>query len=238
MIKKNLVNLLSHAKKYVVYNVLCQWIALLAQIAAIFTISGLLEKIIFGNVSLNGELWTEIGKSAIILLAVIVIRYLCDRLAAKSSYAASVDVKRILREKIYNKLLKLGVSYRDKVSTSEVVQLSTEGVEQLETYFGKYLPQLFYSLLAPVTLFIILSFVDFKASLVLLICVPLIPVSIVAVQKFAKKLLNKYWGIYTSLGDSFLENLQGLTTLKIYEADEMKAKEMKKKAKTMEAPKM
>lgn len=230
MIKKNLINLLSHAKKYVVYNVLCQWIALLAQIAAIFTISGLLEKIIFGNVSLNGELWTEIGKSAIILLAVIVIRYLCDRLAAKSSYAASVDVKRILREKIYNKLLKLGVSYRDKVSTSEVVQLSTEGVEQLETYFGKYLPQLFYSLLAPVTLFIILSFVDFKASLVLLICVPLIPVSIVAVQKFAKKLLNKYWGIYTSLGDSFLENLQGLTTLKIYEADEMKAKEMDEEA--------
>ena len=230
MIKKNLVNLLSHAKKYVVYNVLCQWIALLAQIAAIFTISGLLEKIIFGNVSLNGELWTEIGKSAIILLAVIVIRYLCDRLAAKLSYAASVDVKRILREKIYNKLLKLGVSYRDKVSTSEVVQLSTEGVEQLETYFGKYLPQLFYSLLAPVTLFIILSFVDFKASLVLLICVPLIPVSIVAVQKFAKKLLNKYWGIYTSLGDSFLENLQGLTTLKIYEADEMKAKEMDEEA--------
>lgn len=230
MIKKNLINLLSHAKKYVVYNVLCQWIALLAQIAAIFTISGFLEKIIFGNVSLNGELWTEIGKSAIILLAVIVIRYLCDRLAAKSSYAASVDVKRILREKIYNKLLKLGVSYRDKVSTSEVVQLSTEGVEQLETYFGKYLPQLFYSLLAPVTLFIILSFVDFKASLVLLICVPLIPVSIVAVQKFAKKLLNKYWGIYTSLGDSFLENLQGLTTLKIYEADEMKAKEMDEEA--------
>lgn len=230
MIKKNLVNLLSHAKKYVVYNVLCQWIALLAQIAAIFTISGLLEKIIFEKVSLNGGLWTEIGKSAIILLAVIVIRYLCDRLAAKSSYAASVDVKRILREKIYNKLLKLGVSYRDKVSTSEVVQLSTEGVEQLETYFGKYLPQLFYSLLAPVTLFIILSFVDFKASLVLLICVPLIPVSIVAVQKFAKKLLNKYWGIYTSLGDSFLENLQGLTTLKIYEADEMKAKEMDEEA--------
>lgn len=230
MIKKNLINLLSHAKKYVVYNVLCQWIALLAQIAAIFTISGLLEKIIFGNVSLKDELWTEIGKSAIILLAVIVIRYLCDRLAAKLSYAASVDVKRILREKIYNKLLKLGVSYRDKVSTSEVVQLSTEGVEQLETYFGKYLPQLFYSLLAPVTLFIILSFVDFKASLVLLIGVPLIPVSIVAVQKFAKKLLNKYWGIYTSLGDSFLENLQGLTTLKIYEADEMKAKEMDEEA--------
>lgn len=104
--------------------------------------------------------------------------------------------------------------------------MAAEGVEQLETYFGKYLSQLFYSLLAPVTLFVILSFVSWKASLVLLICVPLIPLSIVAVQKIAKKLLNKYWGIYTELGDSFLENLQGLTTLKIYRSDEQKAQEM------------
>ena len=104
--------------------------------------------------------------------------------------------------------------------------MAAEGVEQLETYFGKYLSQLFYSLLAPVTLFVILSFVNWQASLVLLICVPLIPVSIVAVQKIAKKLLNKYWGIYTELGDSFLENLQGLTTLKIYRADEKKEEEM------------
>ena len=104
------------------------------------------------------------------------------------------------------------------------------GVEQLEIYFGKYLPQLFYSILAPVTLFIILSFISLKASAVLLICVPLIPISIVAVQKLAKKLLNKYWGLYTTLGDSFLENLQGMTTLKIYQADEMKAVEMDEEA--------
>ena len=108
--------------------------------------------------------------------------------------------------------------------------MSTEGVEQLEIYFGKYLPQLFYSILAPVTLFIILSFISLKASAVLLICVPLIPISIVAVQKLAKKLLNKYWGLYTTLGDSFLENLQGMTTLKIYQADEMKAVEMDEEA--------
>ena len=128
-------------------------------------------------------------------------------------------LKRILRDKIYSKLLRLGAAYREKVTTSEVVQMAAEGVEQLETYFGKYLAQLFYSLLAPVTLFVILSFVNWQASLVLLICVPLIPVSIVAVQKIAKKLLNKYWGIYTELGDSFLENLQGLMTLKIYRSD-------------------
>ena len=156
----------------------------------------------------------------------MLVRFICDRRASYASYKASVDVKRILREKIYEKLLRLGASYRENVSTSEVVQMSVEGVEQLETYFGRYLPQLFYSLLAPVTLFIILSFVNLKASLVLLICVPLIPLSIVAVQKIAKRLLNKYWGIYTELGDSFLENLQGLTTLKIYQSDKKKAEEM------------
>ena len=160
------------------------------------------------------------------LIVAVIIRFVCDQMATRASFAASVDVKRILREKIYEKLLSLGASYRENVSTSEVVQMSTEGVEQLEIYFGKYLPQLFYSILAPVTLFCVLSFVNLKASLVLLICVPLIPISIVAVQKIAKKLLNKYWGLYTTLGDSFLENLQGMTTLKIYQADEQKAKEM------------
>ena len=123
-------------------------------------------------------------------------------------------------------MLKLGASYSEQVSSSEVVQISTEGVEQLETYFGKYLPQLFYNLIAPLALFLILCRVSVKASVILLICVPLIPISIVVVQKIAKKLLNKYWSIYTGLGDSFLENLQGLTTLKIYQADQQKADEM------------
>lgn len=124
------------------------------------------------------------------------------------------DVKRILREKIYDQILRTGASYNEYVSSSEVVQVSTEWVEQLETYFGKYLPQFFYSLLAPITLFIIFSQVNLKASIILLICAPLIPISIVAVQKFAKKLLSNYCSVYTGLGDSFLENLQGLTTLK------------------------
>lgn len=221
MIKKRLVGLLSHAKKYIVYNVLWQWIALLAQITMIFTVAGLLEETLRGTAGSK-----EIYIAAFILAGAMLLRYFCDRMAVRASYAAGVDVKRILREKIYEKLLKLGTSYREQTSTSEIVQLATEGVEQLETYFGRYLPQLFYSLLAPVTLFMILSFVNRRASVILLICVPLIPVSIVAVQKFAKKLLNKYWGIYTNLGDSFLENLQGLTTLKIYQADEQKAKEM------------
>ncbi|MDM8209696.1 ABC transporter ATP-binding protein/permease [Mediterraneibacter glycyrrhizinilyticus] len=221
MIKKRLVGLLSHAKKYIIYQVVWQWLALLCQVVMIYSASMLLETALFREVTPRAAA----GYGVLVLVALI-LRFVCDRQASHASYRASVDVKRILRDKIYSKLLRLGAAYREKVTTSEVVQMAAEGVEQLETYFGKYLAQLFYSLLAPVTLFVILSFVNWQASLVLLICVPLIPVSIVAVQKIAKKLLNKYWGIYTELGDSFLENLQGLTTLKIYRSDEKKAEEM------------
>ena len=221
MIKTRLVGLLSHAKKYIVYTILWQWLALLSQVIAVFSIAELLEKVIYGSVTSK-----SVERTVLTLILVVVIRFFCERMGARSSYLACVDVKRILREKIYEKMLKLGASYREQVSSSEVVQVSTEGVEQLETYFGKYLPQLFYSLIAPVTLFVILCRVSLKASVVLLICVPLIPISIVVVQKIARKLLNKYWSIYTGLGDSFLENLQGLTTLKIYQADQQKADEM------------
>ncbi|HJD30045.1 MAG TPA: ABC transporter ATP-binding protein/permease [Candidatus Blautia avicola] len=231
MIKTRLVRLLSHAKKYIVYSILWQWAALLAQVLAVFSIAGLLGTLADNREDLVRTLGSlAVGRTALILVSAAAIRFLCERMAARASYGASADVKRILRKKIYEKLLKLGVSYKEKTSTSEVVQLSTEGVEQLEVYFGKYLPQLFYSLLAPLTLFGILSFVNLRASLVLLICVPLIPASIAAVQKLAKKLLSRYWGIYTELGDSFLENLQGLTTLKIYQADEQKAEEMDREA--------
>ena len=221
MIKTRLVGLLSHAKKYIVYTILWQWLALLSQVMAVFSIAGLLEKVFYGDVTTEG-----VQHTVITLILAVVVRFCCERMGARSSYLACVDVKRILREKIYEKMLKLGASYREQVSSSEVVQVSTEGVEQLETYFGKYLPQLFYSLIAPVTLFVILCRVSLRSSVVLLICVPLIPISIVVVQKVAKKLLNRYWSIYTGLGDSFLENLQGLTTLKIYQADQQKADEM------------
>lgn len=221
MIKTRLVGLLSHAKKYIVYTILWQWAALLSQVLAVFSIADLLERV--ADQTLTAAV---IQKTAVILLLVVAVRFLCERMGARSSYLACVDVKRILREKLYEKMLKLGASYSEQVSSSEVVQVSTEGVEQLETYFGKYLPQLFYSLIAPMTLFMLLCRVSLKASVILLVCVPLIPISIVVVQKIAKKLLNKYWSIYTGLGDSFLENLQGLTTLKIYQADQQKADEM------------
>ena len=227
MIKKRLVGFLSHAKKYIGYQVMWQWISLIAQMGAVFNIAELLESVFYGTVAES-----QVMRTVVVLILCVAVRFLCERMTAAASYKASVDVKKILRQKIYEKKLRLGASYREQVSTSEVMQVCTEGVEQLETYFGRYLPQLFYSLLAPLTLFIVLCRVNMKASVVLLICVPLIPVSIVAVQKIAKKLLNKYWSIYTGLGDSFLENLQGLTTLKIYQADDKKAVEMDEEAQT------
>lgn len=220
MIKTKLIKLLADSKKYIAYNIFWQWAALISQIIIVYIIANIIAKL---PTPLN---YMDVVK----LLAALAVRFVSDRLASMASYRASIDVKRVLREKIFDKLLRLGSSYNEQIATSQVVQLATEGVEQLETYFGKYIPQLFYSLLAPVTLFAVLAFVSVKAAAVLLICVPLIPVSIVAVQKFAKKLLNKYWGIYTELGDSFLENLQGLTTLKIYKADEMKAVQMDEEA--------
>lgn len=225
MIKTRLVRLLSHAGKYIVYNVLWQWCALMCQVAVVFSVASLLEAAAHGELETAG-----IFRTAAVLAAALLIRYLCDRGAARATYAASADVKRILREKIYEKLLRLGVSYREQISTSETVQMAAEGVEQLETYFGRYLPQLFYSLLAPLTLFVVLAPVSLKASAVLLVCVPLIPVSIVAVQKIASRLLAGYWETYAGLGDSFLENLQGLTTLKIYQADGQKAEQMDREA--------
>lgn len=225
MIKKRLIGLMADSKKYIVYNVAWQWLSLAASIVTMIT-AGLLLEAAFGE-GLTGR---RLVVSAVIILLAVVGRSICNRQAAKASFLAGSDVKKKLRQTLYEKLMSFGASYHEKVPTAEAVQVAVEGVEQLEIYFGRYLPQLFYSLLAPVTLFIVLSFISVKAGLVLLICVPLIPLTIMGIQKLAKKLLSKYWGIYTGLGDSFLENIQGLTTLKIYQADEEKAKEMDQEA--------
>lgn len=221
MIKTRLIRLLSKSKKYIVYQVIWQYLSLICQVLLIAAAAALLGHLLDGTLGL-----TELAVRGVTIVICIALKVFCEYRVSRTSYAASVNVKRVLRKKIYEKLLRLGASYREQVSTSEVVQMSAEGVEQLEIYFGKYLSQFFYSMTAPILLFVILCRVNWQASLVLLICVPLIPLSIVAVQKIAKRLLNKYWSIYTGLGDSFLENLQGLTTLKIYQADEQKSKEM------------
>lgn len=221
MIDKRLIGTVSESKKYIAGNVLFQWVSLGANIVMMTGITSFLAKLFTREIQQKDMITT----AALVLICVLV-RFVCAIGASKMGYLSSKAVKRILREKIYKKLLKLGASYNEKVTTSEVVQVAVEGVEQLETYFGAYLPQFFYAMLAPFTLFVVLSFVNFPSAIVLLICVPMIPVAIVAVQRWAKKLLSKYWGQYTALGDTFLENLQGLTTLKIYQADDFKNEEM------------
>lgn len=226
MIKTRLINQVPSSKKYIALTVFAQWLKACANIVMMFIFSDLIGKILDGKV-IN---FTSALPSVFGILFVMVLRYLCGFFSSKTSFYASGEVKKVLRQKMYKKLTRIGASYNERVSTSEVIQVFVEGIDQLELYFGKYLPQFFFAMLAPLTLFIVLSFVSLKASVILLFCVPLIPISIVAVQKIAKKLLSKYWGIYTNLGDTFLENIQGLTTLKVYQADEKKNIEMNAKA--------
>ncbi len=221
MVNSRLLGLVEHSRKYIILGVLVQWIGLLGSIAAVLSMT-------FGIQQAWEEQVTRklILFMTVIVIAAIAVRFLSNYAASMLSYRASINAKKTLRSQIYGKLLKLGPSYTDYTSTSGVIQVAVEGVEQLETYFGRYMPQLFYSLLAPVTLFITLSFVSFKAAIILLICVPLIPVSIIVIMRMAKKLFRKYWGSYVNLGHSFLENVQGLTTLKIYGTDQDKHQEM------------
>lgn len=221
MIDKRLIRTVRESKKYIAWNVIYQWISLVANITMMVSIADLLSRLFANTADRENFVCT-----VIVVAAAVGIRYFCAVQSAKMGYLSSKAVKKVLREKIYRKLLRLGSSYKEKAQTSEIVQISVEGVEQLETYFGAYLPQFFYAMLAPLTLFIVFGFVNVPAAAVLLVCVPLIPAAIAAVQTWAKKLLSKYWGQYTALGDTFLENLQGLTTLKIYRADDFKNDEM------------
>lgn len=221
MINKRLIGIVKESKKYIVGNVVSQWGSLIANIIMMAAIAKMFQSLYEGK---NVE--KQIMITATVALGAVVVRFVCSVISSKMGYLSSRTVKKTLREMIYIKLLRLGSSYKEQVNTSEIVQVAVEGVEQLETYFGAYLPQFFYAMLAPLTLFGVLSFINFPSAIVLLVCVPLIPATIVMIQRWAKKLLAKYWGQYTSLGDTFLENLQGLTTTKIYQADEFKHKEM------------
>lgn len=225
MMDKRLIGTVKESKKYIAGNVITQWISLIANIAMMTAITVLLSAVFTDNISDNLILVTAVTAG----LAVI-IRAVCSMVSSRMSYLSSKAVKRVLREKIYSKLLMLGASYNEQIKTSEVVQVAVEGVDQLETYFGAYLPQFFYAMLAPLTLFIYTCFINVASAIVLLICVPMIPVAIALVQTWAKKLLSKYWNQYTALGDTFLENLQGLTTLKIYKSDAFKNDVMNEEA--------
>ena len=225
MIDKRLIGTVSESKKYIAGNVALQWCSLAANIVLMTGIASLLTSLLSGNVDSR-----RLAITGTLVVVCLGVRFACALGASRMGYLSSKAVKKTLRERIFLKLLELGTSYQESVKTSEVIQVAVEGVDQLETYFGVYLPQFFYAMLAPMTLFLYLSFVSLPSAVVLLVCVPLIPVAIAAVQTWAKKLLSKYWGQYTALGDTFLENLQGLTTLKIYQADAFKHEEMNAEA--------
>ena len=225
MFHKRLIKEFRENQKNIWGMVLPLWVMLIANVVL------MLQTATFIAGMVRGENLQNQSIRLLVTLAVVgVVRSLMSLLNSKLSFEASKQVKARLRTMVYEKMMRLGSSYKEYFQTSEVVQITTEGVEQLEIYFGKYMPQFFYSMLAPVTLFVIVGTMSLKVAVVLLICVPLIPLSIVAVQKFAKKMLAKYWGTYTEMGDSFLECLQGLTTLKIYQADERYAKRMDEEA--------
>lgn len=244
MINKRLINICEDSKKYIAFTVISSWISIVCNILIILLIGSFVNKIYLGNTLVrgNGEsiysfmnnfmISSNISllRAIILIIFLLFIRYLSNICYGKFSYLASANARVTLRELIYKKLLKLGPTYSNVESTSTIVQVTVEGVEALEVYFGKYLPQFFYSLLAPVTLFIFLSFISLKAAIVFILCVPLIPLSIIAIMKIAKKILKNYWNSYANLGDTFLENLQGLTTLKVFNIDKERHEKMNEEA--------
>ncbi len=222
MISKRLMRLCGKSRKYIAFTVLAKWISLLCGVGIFWTIGRVVDKTMLDD---------NIGLSIFLfVLMYVAIRFLAELLAPRFSHTAAARAKKNLRKKVYDKLISLGTSYNMYISTAGIVQTAGEGIESLDSYFGRYIPQLFYALLAPVTLFAFMSFISLKAALVLLVCVPLIPISIVIFMKTAKKAMKKHWNVYTNLGDTFLENLQGLTELKLFGADGKKHREMNEKA--------
>lgn len=220
-IDKKLLTAVHASRKYIVMHVAFNWAALVSNIVVVITIGILLQHVLEDHFTVFLAL-----KSGLIILMVVIVRFFCHKASAVLVHCISSDVKKTLRRKLYMKLIRLGIAYKEKISTSEVVQLGVDGIEQMEVYCGRYLPQLFYSVLAPLTLFVVISFFSFKTAAVLLLFTIMIPVSIILIQKLAKRMAGEYWNSYADLGETFLENLQGLTVLKIYNADERKNTEM------------
>ena len=235
MINKILINLCKESKKYIGLTVFSNWVVLLCNLIMILLIGKIINKVYYNIEALKGIGFKEfirndIGTYLLIFIGLLIVRFTFNVLYGYFSNKSSDIVKVKLRDMIYEKLLNLGLDYNKNLSTSSIVQSAIEGVEALEIYFGKYLSQLFYSLLAPITLFFVISFISFKAAVVFILCVPLIPISIIAIMKFAKRLLKNYWNNYSNLGETFLENLQGLTTLKVFNIDEIRHEKMNKEA--------
>ena len=218
MIDKNLLRLLGDNKKYIFYAVGLMVLGLFANVGITASICWAINLAIHYDEYSGGAvifLWP-----AVCAVVGIVIRYIASRLVGDLKDLLGRKAKKDLRERVYNKIVKLGVRSTDGMSMAGLTQVSMEGVEQLDLYYSSYIPQFFYAMLAPFILFGITVWIEWRVAVVLLCCVPLIPVSIIAVSKYAKKIFAKYWGKYTSMGDSFLDSVQGLKELKIFKADE------------------
>lgn len=224
MIDKELFKLIGKNKKYIFIAVALQVLGLVANVGI--------------TASICWAVYLAITKAepiiylypAICAVTGIAVRYTMTRLTGDIKDVLGRRVKKDLRERTYNKIVKLGVRSTDGMSMAGLTQVSMEGVEQLDLYYSSYLPQFFFAMLAPIILFAICVWIDWRTALVLLVCVPLIPVSIIAVSKYAKKIFAKYWGKYTSMGDKFLDSVQGLKELKIFKADKAQHGKMNESA--------
>ncbi|MBQ8419496.1 MAG: ABC transporter ATP-binding protein/permease [Clostridia bacterium] len=224
MIDKELFRLLGGNKKYIFMAVSAMVLGLIANIGVTACICWAIFLLANGKETIS-YLYPALG--AVICMTV---RYVATRLAGNIKDVLGRNVKKDLRERVYNKIVKLGVRSTDGMSMAGLTQVSMEGVEQLDLYYSSYIPQFFFSMLAPFILFFICLPIDWRVATVLLACVPLIPVSIIAVSKYAKKIFAKYWGKYTSMGDSFLDSVQGLKELKIFKADQRQHEKMNENA--------
>lgn len=224
MFDKDLIKLIGPNKKYVVYTVLFMMLGMLATIGITASICLALYYV------MENRPVAMLVYPAVAAVVAILIRYVAARRTGTLKDVLGRSVKKDLRDRTYRKILKLGVKSTDDMSMAGLTQVAMEGIEQLDLYYSTYLPQFFFSMTAPLVLFGVCVWLDWRTSLVLLACVPLIPVSIVAVSKYAKKIFAKYWGKYTSMGDGFLDSVQGLKELKIFQADAARQNKMNRNA--------
>ena len=218
MFEKRLFSLVPQATPYIMASVLFKWIALMANITVMWMLARILGGIVTNGLSAALAV-DALAQAALPLAAAIIVRAASIYLAQRAGDKAAFEAVRRVRSLVYDKLTALGPSYTETVPTAEAVQTSVEGATQLQVYFGGYLPQLFFAGLAPITLFVLLVGQAGLPAALLLACVPVIPVSIMMVMRNAKKIGSEYWGSYVDLGGMFLEAVQGLTTLKVYQAD-------------------
>ena len=233
MFDKRLLKLIPEARKYLVLAVAGNWAALICYAVAMLALASFLSALALNTLDV-----AAVGQWAAVSAAAMVLRFLFVTVSQYAGSKASAVGKAAVRERVYDKLVALGSSYKEQVSTTQAVQICGEGAEKLEVYLGQYLPQLFYAVLAPLTLFALFLFIDVPAAVVLLVCVPLIPIAIVAIMKVARRVMGAYWDSYSDLGQTFYESISALTTLKLFQADEAKQLQMDEEAEGFRASTM